>query len=199
VRVSANDDSNNCKGEPKVKSRLAPLLNLEILRVANEERTTGEVEMKAFMTELADLCGVSVRQLYHYRSGAHPLPAEIVSLLCKRFGSPALLDELADYSESQVEIPDNYDLALLASRAVSEDMNFITKILEDFQNGGVVPAEMTTLRELAARAGRYFHVLMRIAEADCASRTATDAPPRKGSAKAEVRSQRTEVRETGTR
>src|SRR5260370_13870906 len=92
------------KGVPKMQPNLAPLLNLEILALAKRENKTDEKQMEALMDELAELCGVKRRQLYHWRSGHHPLPGEHVPALCRRFGSRALLDVMNRSSrDKQIE------------------------------------------------------------------------------------------------
>lgn len=160
---------------------LTPLLNLEILRIARIEQKTEEAQMKALMLELAALCGVSVRMVYHWRSGRNKLPSDHVPTLCRRFGSRALLDELTRASaQTKIEIPGNYDLALLASRSVREDLGCYEQFLIDFESNGIQPGELTKLRGLEARVHRNVHQLFEIAEADCARRLAAEAPPRKG-------------------
>jgi hypothetical protein len=168
-----------------MKPSLAPLLNAEILALAKRENKTDEKLMKELMTELGRLCGVSRRMVYHWRSGHHPLPGEHVPVLCERFGSRVLLDALtAAATETAVDIPDNFDLAILASRSVREDLAFIEQILLDFESDGIQPGEMTRLHELEARAHQNLHRLMGIAVEDCARRLAADMPPRKGDARA---------------
>jgi hypothetical protein len=172
-----------------MKPSLAPLLNAEILALATRENKTDEKLMNALMTELGQLCGVSRRMVYHWRSGHHPLPGEHVPVLCERFSSRVLLDALtAAAGETAVEVPDNFDLAILASRSVREDMAFIEQILLDFESDGIQPGEMATLRELEARAHQNLHQLMGIAAEDCARRLEAHIPARKG-----------EVRATGER
>jgi hypothetical protein len=176
--------------------KLAPLLNVEVLRVTKAENITDDESMKKFMDELAVLCGVGTRQVYRWRSGSAPLPAEHVPTLCTRFGSNALLDELSRANGTQIEVPDRYELAQIACEAVREDLDGYQRFLIDFEDG-IQPGEIEELRECAARIHRNVHVMLGIAEADCARRQA--APPRKGSAKSDVRGQRSETRKTGTR
>lgn len=174
--------------------QLAPLLNHEILRVVKAE----QISTEDFVKELADLCGVSVRMIQHYRSGFYKLPADHIPVLCKRFGSKALADEVNRLlTETGIDVPDEYDLARLAARSVREDMIFVEAILNDFEDG-IQPGERDRLRDLAARAHSNLHRLMEIAEADCDRRLAA-ATPRKGSVRAEFRNQKSEVRKTGTR
>jgi len=174
---------------------LAPLFNLEILRIAKLENKTEEAQIKALMEELAQLCGVSVRSLYHWRSGRHPLPGELVPILCQRFSSRALLDELnREAEQTPIEVPDQYDLARLASQAVREDLAVYERFLSDFESDGIQPGELTDLRELGARIHRNVHQLLQIAEADCTRRLSTDLPQRKG----DLRSQRRNEGITGS-
>jgi hypothetical protein len=169
-----------------MKPNLAPLLNIEILRIAKEENRTDEKQMKAFMLEIARLCAVGRRQVYHWRSGRHPLPAEHVPTLCERFGSRVLLDALVSAAtETVVEVPDSFDLAVHASRLVREDLAVYEELLLDFESDGIQPGELVRLRELCARVHRNIHLALDIAEADCARRLAAEAPPRKGSVTSE--------------
>lgn len=170
---------------------LTPLFNLEILRIAKAEQKTEEAQMKALMEELASLCGVSVRMIYHWRSGRNKLPSDHVPTLCKRFGSLVLMDEMnRACAETVIETPDNFDLALLASRSVREDLACYERILVDFESDGIQPGEMIELRELGARVHRNVHHLLEIAEADCARRLAAEAPRRKASVSSERRQDR---------
>ena len=177
-----------------MQPNLAPLLNLEILALAKRESKTDEKQMEALMDELAELCGVKRRQLYHWRSGHYPLPGEHVPALCKRFGSNALLDALKTATETTVEIPDNFDLAITVSRALREDLEGFERLLLAFETDGIQPGELAELNELEARAHRNLHVLFGIAAADCARRLAAEAPelaPRKGSVRIEKRREET--------
>jgi hypothetical protein len=165
------------KRSPKMKPTLAPLLNAEILALAMRESKTDEKLMKELMTELGHLCGVSRRMVYHWRSGHHRLPGEYVPTLCQRFGSNALMDELNRASaETIVPVPDGYDLALLASRSIREDLSVYEQFLQDFESDGIQPCELTKLRELEARVHRNVHQLFEIAEADCERRLAANTP-----------------------
>lgn len=166
---------------------LAPLLNIEILRIAKAEQKTDEAQMKTLMEELAALCDVKVRTVYHWRSGFRKLPSDHVPALCQRFSSRALLHELNRATETAIEVPETYDLALLASRSVREDLAVYEKFLTHFESDGIQPGEMAELRELGARIHRNTHQLLEIAEADCARRQAAEAPPRKGSVTSEKR------------
>lgn len=172
---------------------LTPLFNIEILRIAKAEQKTDETQMKALMEEIAALCGVSVRTLYHWRSGRYKLPSDHVPTLCQRFGSRALLDELTRASaetEIDVDVPDGYGLALMASRAVREDLVVYERFLLSFESDGIQPGERDELRLLTARVHRNIHQLLAIAEADCERRLAAEAPPRKGSVPSEKRQER---------
>lgn len=175
-----------------MQPNLAPLLNEEIRALAKRENKTDEKQMEALMDELAALCGVKRRHLYHWRSGHYRLPAEHVPNLCKRFGSLALMHELnRAAAETEIEVLDGFDLALRASIAVREDMAAYELLLLSFETDGIQPGEMAELRELGARAHRNLDQLLDIAEADCAHRLA--APPqRKGNVPYNPREKATE-------
>jgi hypothetical protein len=167
---------------------LTPLFNQEILRVAQAENKTDEDSMKSFLDEIAALCDVKIRAVYHWRSGRHGLPSDYVPILCRRFGSNALLDEMSRLrDETSVDVPDSFDLALLASRSIREDLEGYEEFLKDFEGDGIQPGELAELHHRAARIHRNVHHLLEIAEADCARRLAADAPPRKSSVTSERR------------
>lgn len=147
---------------------LTPLLNQEILRVAKEEKLTDDTSMKQFMSELADLCGVSLRMVYHWRSGHAKLPGDHVPSICKRLGSLVLLDAMKSAaSETRVEVPDQFDLALQASRAVRQDLECYERVMLGFEDGVIEPGELAEMQELEARAHRNLHLMIGIAEAAC--------------------------------
>jgi hypothetical protein len=160
------------------KMNLTPLFNQEILRVAKAENRTDEKSMKQFLEELAELCGVGLRMVYHWRSGRNKLPSDHVPALCKRFGSLALLDAMnRAAADTSISIPDNYELAILVSQTVREDLEVYEQILRDFESDGIQPGELPRMRELEARVHANVHRLVEIAEADCARR---QNAPRKG-------------------
>jgi hypothetical protein len=187
---------------------LTPLFNAEIARVAKAENKTDEEGIRDLLLEIAALCDVKLRAVYHWRSGRHPLPSEFLPALCKRFGSNALLDEMKRLCEqTEVEGPNEYDLARLAAHSVREDMQFIEQILVDFESAGIQPGELARLRELAARAHGNLHRLMGIAEADCERRQVRTDGSRQSAvgrkenvaAKADPKIQILDSRKTGTR
>jgi hypothetical protein len=186
------------KEVPKMKRSaldLTPLLNQEILRVAKEEKLTDDTSMKTFMSELADLCGVSLRMVYHWRSGHAKLPGDHVPSLCKRLGSLVLLDALKSAAaETQIEIPDQFDLALQASRAVRQDLECYERVMLSFEDGVIEPGELIEMKELEARAHRNLHLMIGIAEAACERHLVQDAPQRKANRKADSKVQIPESR-----
>lgn len=164
--------------KPVLPSKLAPLFNQEILRVTKAEKKTDQKSMTEFLKELASSCGVGLRMIYHWRSGATKLPAEHLPALCKRFGSNALLNELTRLSEQEIEVLDEFDVARLAARAVRDDLATYERFLSDFEDG-IQPGELIELRELGARIHGNVHRLLEIAEADCARRLNASTPARK--------------------
>jgi hypothetical protein len=167
-------------------SKLAPILNLEVLRIAKKENKTDEHSMALLMKELADLCGGGVRQFYRYRSGRTLLPADYVDVLCHRFGSNVLRDEV-NRTRAHVDVPDEYDIANLACEAVRDDLDAYQKFLTAFEDGVVQPGELQELRECGARIHRNVHVMLEIAEGDCARRQQIEVA-RKGSVPAKQNS-----------
>lgn len=167
---------------------LAPLLNAEIRRIARIEKKTDQASMDKLMDEIAGICGLKNRRMvYHWRSGHHALPAEHVPKLCQRFGSLVLLDALRSATaQIEIEIPDNFDLALQAARSVRQDLELYERLLLSFEDEEITPGELADLKELEARAHRNLHLMIGIAEADCARRQAIVAVSRKQNVQARI-------------
>jgi hypothetical protein len=189
--TKVNPNSDEARRRRRASCQIAPVLNAEIRRIAHAENKTDEKSMHQLMQEIAVICGLdNTRMVYHWRSGKHPLPAEHLPALCERFKSFALL-EIVKSVDIEIEIPNNFDLALEANRALREDLAFHERLLLTFEDGQITPGELLELRELEARAHRNLHLMCGIAEASCLAGVS-----RKGSVAAkrsEVRDQRSEV------
>ena len=162
-----NPNSEGAKRLRRASCQIAPVFNAEIRRIAHKENKTDEKSMRRLMEEIAAICGLQdTRMVYHWRSGRHPLPAEHVPALCKRFNSYALLEAIKD-ANIEIEIPDNFNLALEANRALQQDLECYERLLLSFDDGQITPGELLELKELEARAHRNLHLMMGIAEANC--------------------------------
>ncbi len=148
---------------------LPPTLDREFKRVAKFE----QISMEDLVNEVAALTDCSTRQLYNYRSGKWDLPSGLIPILCKRFRSRALLDELAGAcAETPVDVPDAFDLTRLVAQTVRDDMHHFEKFLDAFEDGVIEPREMEELRESGARVVGNVRKFEAIAEADFSRRQA---------------------------
>lgn len=143
--------------------QLPHALDGEFKRVAKEEETTMEI----LVTEIAELTGYSVRQIYNFRSGKWAIPSPMIPALCKRFRSRALLDALIDdCRETQVDVPDGYDLTRLVSKTVRDHLRHYEKFLDAFEDGVIEQREMAELLESGERIIRDVRQFEAIAKSD---------------------------------
>lgn len=186
-----------------IRSLLTPLFNQEILRVAKQRNKATEEGIKDLLLEIASDCNVKLRAIYHWRSGRHSIPSDLLPVICKRLGSNVLMEEMNRLrAQIEVEVPEEYDLARLAAHSIREDMEVYEQILIDFETEGIQPGEFERLLQLAARSHGNLHHLIAIAEADCQRRM--ELAPRKPSQRSALRSQDSKLqisdsRKTGTR
>jgi hypothetical protein len=142
-------------------------LDSEFKRVANDEG----VPMEELVAEVAGLTKKSERQIYNFRSGKWPIPDCLYPILCKRFRSRALANALLDdCGETPVKVPDSYELPVLASKTIREDLEYYAEFLADFESDGIDPGELKHLRELAERVVRNVYGFVEIAAEDCERR-----------------------------
>lgn len=119
-------------------------LNSEFKRVAKAERIT----MEELVAEVSALTGVRTRQIYNWRSGKWAMNHTLIPILCKRFRSRALAQALLDdCTETQVEIPDGYDLNRLTSQTLRNTLRHFEKYLDAFEDGVIDACEMRELEE----------------------------------------------------
>jgi hypothetical protein len=144
-------------------------LDNEFKRVAKAEK----ISLEELVYEVAVLADRSTRHIYNYRSGQQSLPAEMIPLLCKRFGSRALLDELADECrETPVEVPELYELSRLVSQTIRQDLKYYERFLDAFEDGVVDAREMAQLEESGARVVQNVRQFEAIARQDFERRKA---------------------------
>lgn len=126
-------------------------LDDEIKRVAKTEN----LSIDELTEQIAQLLGVTARQIYNYRSGKWEMSPSAIPLLCKRFKSRALLHALeagcADTDEGQ---PDEYELTRMVSQTVRRAMGHYERFLAAFEDGVVSQAEMNELLESTERVAR---------------------------------------------
>lgn len=144
-------------------------LDEEFRRLA---RATG-MTMEELVAEVAALTGFSQRHIYNFRSGKWPVPADLVPILYKRFSSTALLDELKDECQrTPVQIPDQFELTLLTSQTLREDLLHYERVLKAFEDGAIDARELAELRDSGARVVQNVRMFEAIAEADYERRKA---------------------------
>lgn len=114
--------------------RMAPLSQVladEFRRVAREEK----IEMQDLVDQVATLTGYSARQLYNYRSGKWPIPADLIPTLCKRFKSAALLRAMSDAVEAAVELPADRDLFDMSMEVLKEASDLLFAVASSSRAG----------------------------------------------------------------
>lgn len=123
---------------------LPRVLDEEFKRVAREEEKT----MEELVSEVAALTNYTPRQLYNFRSGKWPLPAELIPFFCMRFKSRAVLNALIAICEKiPVKVPESLDIARLSSQVVREDLRHYETLLDAFEDGVITRAELDALEE----------------------------------------------------
>jgi hypothetical protein len=127
---------------------LHKILDDEFKRVAKLE----DISMEQLVSDVAATTSYTPRQIYNFRSGKWPLPSELIPYFCMRFKSRALLYGLIGLCErTPVEIPDSYDLAVLSTRIVREDLRHYENLLLAYEDKKITSAELGQLEESGQR------------------------------------------------
>ena len=143
--------------------QLPHTLDDEFKRVAAAEG----LAMEELVLAVSQITGYSSRQLYNFRSGKWPMPAELIPVLCKRFGSLALLHELEDAcSETKIEIPEDFELAKLCAQTVRDDMRHYGRFMDAFEDGVIERSELDELNRSGERVVQNVRMFLGIATAD---------------------------------
>lgn len=139
-------------------------LDAEFKRVAKEEG----VPMEALVNEVAGLTGKSARQIYNFRSGKWVIPHNLFPILCKRFRSMALVNALVEEcsAETEIEVPELYELTRLVSNTVRDDLKHYETFLDAFEDGVIDKAELDKLTASGERVIRNIYQFQQIAVAD---------------------------------
>jgi hypothetical protein len=145
------------------------ILTDELKRMAKAEGISMEEAMEA----TASATGYSVRQIYNWRGGLQPIPAQAIPVLCQRFGSRAMLDALIDECAGvRVEVPELYELDRLVANIIRADMKTCEKFLDAFEDGQVTRGELADLRLAMTQLIEGGRRLYAIAESDYQRRQA---------------------------
>ena len=153
-------------------------LDGEFKRIAVQEDLTMEelVEevsrlVKTFRGKPHDDTRKCTRQVYNWRSGKWPVPSNLIPLLCRRFGSTALINALAaECSDVVVAVPEGADVPRMVSRSLKSDLALFEEFLSAHESDGFQEHELRALREKSEQAVRNIYRLVEIAGADCERR-----------------------------
>jgi hypothetical protein len=113
-------------------------LEAEFKRLAKKEQKP----MEELVEEIARLVKKSVRQVYNWRSGKWDVPSQLVPVLCRRFGSLALIHALEDECRDiEAEMPEAFDLARLTSQTIREDLLHYERVMVAFEDRTITEGE----------------------------------------------------------
>ena len=110
---------------------LARALDAEFRRVAKDE----DITMEQLVQEVADLTNYTPRQIYNFRSGKWPIPAPLIPMLCKRFGSRLLINVLDEELKEVPPVPLNCSIEELALNTMREVMNYHLEVITAVKEG----------------------------------------------------------------
>ena len=149
----------------------AAILDAEFKRVAKQE----DISMEDLVDEVGRLTGFSMRHIYNFRTGKWPVPAEVIPRLCKRFSSRALVDAVVAECNNvcPVEVPSDYDLARLSSRAVRETLEHYGRVLDVFEGKRITTEELERLEESSHQVRTTVEMFLSIAREQHSRRVAT--------------------------
>lgn len=134
-------------------SRLSPIaltFEAEIKRLAEEKG----LSIEATMTKLAGFTGISTSQLYNYRCGKTPIPADHIPVFCKQFESNALaMTVLNMCSETPIDELDGLDHTRLCNKSVRAFLEAGAVYQEVMEDGVVDGHEEIRFSGVHARVG----------------------------------------------
>jgi hypothetical protein len=118
----------------------------EITRISKER----EEPMAETVDKLAQLAGVTSRQIYNYKSGKSEITPDLVKTFCFQFGSTALgCAWLTGFGIEQPEC-DQFDLTLVVSRKTQNVLRLGTQMFEAFEDNKIDGFELNKLHTTAA-------------------------------------------------
>lgn len=131
----------------------------EIKRIAEErQETIAETSKK-----LSKLSGVGERQIYNYRVGKTDIPAGLIPIFCKQFGSNALAMSILKQCEAAEQI-DGFDLVKLVNTSAQNALGVHQHFLKVFEDGKITGFEFNETKIKTAKAVAVFHRLDQIVE-----------------------------------
>lgn len=134
-------------------------LECEIKRIAAERGESIDQTIK----NLADLSGLSERQIYNYRTGKTDMPSGLIAVFCNQFGSNALAMAILRQCEPCAEI-EAFDLVRLASQSAQETLGVHQHFLKVFDDGQIDGFEMNEVKRKTASGVAWFHRLEQVVE-----------------------------------
>jgi len=142
----------------------ARVLDSEFKRIAEQEDKT----MEDLTDEITHLVNRRPREFYNWRSGKWPVPSNLIPVLCRRFGSTALVSALvAECSDVIVVVPEGADVPRMVARTMKKDMTLFENFLDAHDSDGFQPHELSTLREMAQQTISDIVRLVEVAGAEC--------------------------------
>jgi predicted DNA-binding ribbon-helix-helix protein len=127
---------------PHRNSQLSLTFEAEIKRIAEEK----QIPVGRLISELTEGTGITERQIYNYRSGRTDLPASLIPIFCKRFGSNALAMRLVEACiEIEYDEMDLFDLGRFASRSVQDVLRGHDDFIDAFDDGIIDGHELSKL------------------------------------------------------
>lgn len=134
-------------------------LECEIKRIAGERGESIDQTIK----NLADLSGVSERQIYNYRSGKTDIPAGLIPIFCNQFKSNALAMAILRQCCATDDC-DGFDIVRLANQSARHTLAAHERFLEAFDDDIIDGFELNELKRQTAAGVANFHRLEQVAE-----------------------------------
>jgi hypothetical protein len=149
--------------EPKrgtMHSPVALTFDAEIKRISVEQdKPIGDV-----IKLLAERSGISWQQLYNYRSGKTDIPASLIPVLCKQFGSNSLAMAVVGMCEAGDWDPqDAFDLADFVAGTTSEMLGGVRTFIDAARDGQIDGHELLKVKNVTAAIVRNAHRILEVA------------------------------------
>lgn len=132
-------------------------LECEIKRIAAERGESIDQTIKI----LADLSGLSERQIYNYRTGKTDIPSGLIAVFCNQFGSNALAMAILRQCEQCVEL-EAFDIVQMANRSAQEMLGVHQHFLKVFDDGQIDGFEVNEVKRKTASGVAWFHRLEQV-------------------------------------
>lgn len=134
-------------------------LESEIKRIAVERGETIELTIE----RLSEFSGVTVRQIYNYRTGKCDIPSGMIPIFCNEFGSNALAMAILKQCQPSEEI-ENFDIVKLASQSAQKTLGVHQHFLKVFEDDHIDGFEYNESKRKTAEAIADFHRLEQVVE-----------------------------------